>query len=292
LTDGGSRRRGRGQGQRLLYWFRTPPGVRVGRAAIDEQAMRLLEEHNPDVDFDWPRLLKEVPQEGGPRRDRDRDRDRDPRDRDRRDRRDARPAPRPRAADTTAAAVPPSPPPIVRNATADIAEERADAHAAIVMGSSDSAGSDSADSAASVDEAEAAESVAVFHREPLGADHAEYVEYAHAAHAPVDVADAVEHAAPEEPGYRAEPTEPVSAAAERLGRDGVVRLRARYTQIVGRLAEKPMNDEARLELNARVERLNPDAWRTAEEVAAALEQYEAVFESLRAEVGRHPRRTV
>ena len=53
-----SRRRGRGQ-QRILYWFRTPPGVRVGRAAIDEDAIHLLEQHNPDVQFDWTRILKQ-----------------------------------------------------------------------------------------------------------------------------------------------------------------------------------------------------------------------------------------
>lgn len=43
---------------RILYWFRTPPGVRVGRAALDEDAIRLIEEHNPDVEFDWTRILK------------------------------------------------------------------------------------------------------------------------------------------------------------------------------------------------------------------------------------------
>ena len=50
-----------GRGKRLLYWFRTPPGVRVGRAPIDETAIRLLEQHNPDVQFDWTRILKAPP---------------------------------------------------------------------------------------------------------------------------------------------------------------------------------------------------------------------------------------
>src|SRR5580765_3424990 len=53
--------RRRGKGPRLLYWFRTPPGVRVGRAPIDEAAIRLLEQHNPDVQFDWTRILKDPP---------------------------------------------------------------------------------------------------------------------------------------------------------------------------------------------------------------------------------------
>jgi hypothetical protein len=51
------KRRGRSR-SRILYWFRTPPGVKVGRAALDEDAIRLIEQHNPDVDFDWTRILK------------------------------------------------------------------------------------------------------------------------------------------------------------------------------------------------------------------------------------------
>jgi len=43
--------------QRVLYWFRTPPNVRVGREAFDEAVRRKLEAQNPDVTFDWPRIL-------------------------------------------------------------------------------------------------------------------------------------------------------------------------------------------------------------------------------------------
>ena len=50
--------RRKGRGQRILYWFRTPPGVTVGRAALDEDAIRLIEQHNPDLQFDWTRILK------------------------------------------------------------------------------------------------------------------------------------------------------------------------------------------------------------------------------------------
>jgi hypothetical protein len=38
--------------------------VKVGRAALDQEAIRLLEELNPEVDFDWTRILK-----GGPAAD-------------------------------------------------------------------------------------------------------------------------------------------------------------------------------------------------------------------------------
>src|SRR4029079_1050320 len=57
VHTGGGRRRGKPRA-RILYWFRTPPGVRLGRAALDEAAIRLIEEHNPDVEFDWTRILK------------------------------------------------------------------------------------------------------------------------------------------------------------------------------------------------------------------------------------------
>ena len=64
----------------MLYFFRTPPGVRVGRAALDEEAMRLLEQHNPDVQFDWTRVLKQpaVPQAESRRPGDSRDRRREP----------------------------------------------------------------------------------------------------------------------------------------------------------------------------------------------------------------------
>ena len=54
----------RGQGrskQRLLYWFRTPPGVKVGRPALDEDAIRWIEEQNPDIQFDWQKILEAQP---------------------------------------------------------------------------------------------------------------------------------------------------------------------------------------------------------------------------------------
>ena len=54
-------RRGGRSRQRILYWFRTPPGVRVGRPALDEEAIRWIEEHNPDIEFNWPKILEAQP---------------------------------------------------------------------------------------------------------------------------------------------------------------------------------------------------------------------------------------
>jgi hypothetical protein len=42
---------------RLLYWYRTAPGIVQGRSPLDEEAIRTIEEQHPDIDFDWPAIL-------------------------------------------------------------------------------------------------------------------------------------------------------------------------------------------------------------------------------------------
>ena len=46
-------RRGKPSRPRILYWYRTPPGVRVGRPPFDEEVRKTIEAHNPGVHFDW-----------------------------------------------------------------------------------------------------------------------------------------------------------------------------------------------------------------------------------------------
>jgi hypothetical protein len=82
---------------------------------------------------------------------------------------------------------------------------------------------------------------------------------------------------------------PLTAAAAYLGAEGLGRLRARYAEVLARISDRPLEEPVREELKTRAERLNPDAWVTDDEVRQGLEQYEAIFESLRAVVG-HPRR--
>ena len=53
-----ARPRGERDRPRLLYWFRTPPHLKVGRTPFDEEAIRLLEDAHPEVEFDWSRLLE------------------------------------------------------------------------------------------------------------------------------------------------------------------------------------------------------------------------------------------
>ena len=65
-----------GSRPRLLYWFRTPPNVSVGRLPLDEDAIRAIEDSNADLTFDWARMLRVKPKpapahaddEGGRRR--------------------------------------------------------------------------------------------------------------------------------------------------------------------------------------------------------------------------------
>ena len=81
-----------------------------------------------------------------------------------------------------------------------------------------------------------------------------------------------------------------SPTLERLGAEGLARLRARYAEVLARIAERPLDEAAKEQLKLQAERLNPDAWVTAAEVGEGLEQYEAVYESLRAVVGTGHRR--
>jgi len=46
-----------GDRPRLLYWYRTAPGIALGRSPLDEDAIRTIEEQHPDIEFDWPAIL-------------------------------------------------------------------------------------------------------------------------------------------------------------------------------------------------------------------------------------------
>ena len=49
-------KRGKPGRTRVLYWYRTPPGVRIGRQPFDDDVQRQLEKQNPGVTFDWPAI--------------------------------------------------------------------------------------------------------------------------------------------------------------------------------------------------------------------------------------------
>ena len=68
---------------RVLYWFRSPPDIAVGRPALDAEAVRDIEASNPGLTFDWEEILKAKPPATPPDRG-------DPERRERRSRRRGR----------------------------------------------------------------------------------------------------------------------------------------------------------------------------------------------------------
>lgn len=271
----GGRRRGKARA-RILYWFRTPPGVRIGRSALDEAAIRLIEEHNPDIEFDWTRILKgqDAPVDERPVQQ---DRHGKPRPRDfpRRPSPPRGPAPiaKPESIGRTDALPPesgadPSP------ARASEPSERVDEPAELI-----------GEPAGRIGElAERRGELA----EPAGpsADREE------ASGEPVDEA-AIEELlsdSPAEPRMEVPEGEPTTAAQARLGSEGLSRLRARHSEVLARISETVTDPVRRDELKSQADRLNPDTWVTDAEVSEGLEAYETVFESLRTVVGRRRKR--
>lgn len=51
----------KGAGARILYWYRTPPGVKVGRVPFDDDVRSALEAQYPSIVFDWPKLMDTPP---------------------------------------------------------------------------------------------------------------------------------------------------------------------------------------------------------------------------------------
>jgi hypothetical protein len=50
-------REGARQRSRILYVFRSPGGVRVGREALEPDVLREIEGRHPDIEFDWKSVL-------------------------------------------------------------------------------------------------------------------------------------------------------------------------------------------------------------------------------------------
>ena len=254
VHTGGGRRRGKSR-PRILYWFRTPPGVRIGRSALDESAIKLIEEHNPDVEFDWTRILKgqDAPVEQAPPQQ-------DRRGRPRREFPPRGAAPRP----------PAEAPQQLEHSATPIA------------------------TAASAAQPPTEEPFAVAAVEGSAAAEPEEI-WAGPDAPPADDRAAIEELLSDEtsPPSGAGPTvdgAPATAAQARLGSEALSRLRARHAEVLARISEVVTDPVRRDELKSTAERLNPDTWVTDAEVTGGLESYETVFESLRSVVGRRPRR--
>ena len=52
-----SGRRGGKSRPRLLFWFRTPPQMKVGRMPFSDDVRRMVEAQNPGMTFDWARIM-------------------------------------------------------------------------------------------------------------------------------------------------------------------------------------------------------------------------------------------
>lgn len=231
------RRRGKTR-PRVLYWFRTPPGVRVGRAALDEDAIRLIEQHNPDVEFDWTRILKSQGEEPKPAPSRERF------DRNRR-----RPDPR-------AAPVVPADPAVGAETPVVLVQE---SESELDVPAMESGLFDAVDV------------------EPIGIVVAD-----------AEAIGALDDGPADEPPSQ-EPLPPTAAHA-RLGSEGVLRLRARYSEVLARISERTQDPVRQEQLKGQAERLNPDTWVTDAEVTAGLEEYETIFEAVRSVIGGQVRR--
>jgi hypothetical protein len=56
LVEPVTNRRGKTR-PRVLYWYRTPPNIKVGRVPFDAEVQRALEAQNPNVVFDWRKII-------------------------------------------------------------------------------------------------------------------------------------------------------------------------------------------------------------------------------------------
>jgi hypothetical protein len=67
-------REGNRQRSRILYVFRTPGGLRVGRESLEPDTVREIETRHPDINFDWKtlfanqQLVESAPESGRPRK--------------------------------------------------------------------------------------------------------------------------------------------------------------------------------------------------------------------------------
>jgi hypothetical protein len=209
---------------RVLYWFRSPPAVRVGRPALDPTAIRTIEEANPGIAFDWPKILDARPAEAEPL---DGWRARRTRPNRQREARENPPA-------EIATASPGLPARLGPEARGEGEEQ-----------------------------GKPGESPSEFPPSPF------------------EVRD------PEDDGDGDHIER--SAVHRALGSEGLVRVRARYAEVLARISSQVTDAAVGDELRALAERLNPDAWVTDAEVRGGLENFEPVLETVRQRLGR-PRR--
>ncbi len=245
-----------GDRPRLLYWYRTAPGILLGRAPLDEDAIRTIEEQHPDIDFDWPAILAlsevmtpedEAPvprreHRGKPPRQRDQSRERQPS------------GPRREPA---------------------VAAEDADQDARAADLSADL----SAVAAAEVEARRAK------------VDDTDDTDLNAGARSPEPGARLVhEDAEPDAPQEDAPRHSMYGLLEELVGREIATRLRARYSEIGARIHEQYADASVRDAWMKRAEPLNPDLWLTAGAILDGVRNADGLFERLRTELLGHSSR--
>jgi hypothetical protein len=107
-----------------------------------------------------------------------------------------------------------------------------------------------------------------------------------------EIAEAIEQLTHPDTEEKVEP--PAAPVDEVLGREQLVRVRARYAELHARILERGGDPERIAALLAQAETLNPDSWVTAADVKEGLERFEPGVRDLRAALGlrrrRRPRR--
>ena len=245
-------RRGGRSRHRILYWFRTPPGVKVGRPALDEDAIRWIEEHNPDIEFNWPKILEaQPPAEAPPEEARSR--------RGRRDKERRRPSPRPSERPAAETGEPGTP---------EAAEQ---------------------DEITGPEEAAEQDEVSEPERElepeqELEPESEQELE----PELEPELKEAFEQLTHPDAEEKSEP--PSLPVQETIGTEQLTRLRARFAELQARIAERGGDPERIEALRAQAEALNPDTWVTEEEVRQGIETFEPRIRDLRAALGLRRRR--
>jgi len=238
--------------------------VKVGRPALDEEAIRWIEEHNPDIEFDWQKILEAQPPPAPPPDDGRNRRPRGKSERSGRDARDGRDARngrdnRRRQEPPPARPAPPPPQPL-SNVAPVLAEPEAEAEAEADV----------------LDEVEAVSSA--FEGEETDAPSSEDMPA-------IDALEQITHPDAEELLPAAGlPIESI------VGKEQLTRMRARYAELQARITERG-GDAARIEeLRGKAETLNPDTWVTQEEARAGLQEFDTRIRELRLALGLRPRR--
>ncbi len=250
--------------QRLLYWFRSPPHVKVGRAAFDEDTIRGLEEQHPDVEFDWDRILTTKPPPAPESRD-----PRDTRPARRPERRPAKDGRRDQPRAMTSGVVAAADPPLAGPETAEPDGSSAPGRPIERIESPASTVAPAGSPMLPVQPSAAAPSA------PL----APARRFVRVFDLPADAAAWPAHHASQ-----------LSVVERVLGAEQLTVLRARYAEILARISARG-GDPARIEaLREQAAAIDPDAWVTESEVRAGLAALEPTLAELHRIVGRRRRR--